>query len=186
MCVILQSVLDQTVSCWGTVAWTTRVCTTEPVLMIRTTCSASPAPAPQVRLYLLGHNVRVHPNRTSEMDARWQWLSLRICTIQKPIVFSSSHLALFWTDVFCFAGYMGPICNDTDDYCAIISCANSEPCVNVVEEMRGICLCGALKAPVDCSKGTIQQTKTITKSSFDVCLHLTSFLCSSKSPTKLN
>ena len=48
---------------------------------------------------------------------------------------------------------MGPICNDTVDYCATISCANSEPCVNIVKEMRGICLCGALKAPVYCSKG---------------------------------
>ena len=48
---------------------------------------------------------------------------------------------------------MGPICNDTVDYCATISCANNEPCVNIVEEMRGICLCGALKAPVYCSKG---------------------------------
>ena len=48
---------------------------------------------------------------------------------------------------------MGPICNDTVDYCATINCANNEPCVNMVEELRGICLCGALKAPVTCSKG---------------------------------
>ena len=111
--------------------------------------------------------------------------------------------------MFCFAGYEGPICNDTVDYCAYSNCANSEPCVNIVEEMRGVCLCGALKAPVHCSKSTTQQTslpyvclekmKTIEKSSLMsvqkktandyeiflcVSFHLTSFLCPSKTLTE--